>query len=52
MNAAFIEARRRGSFDCYLFHDVDMILEDDRNMYTCSRSPRHLGAFILKYNYE
>ena len=40
-----------GRFDCIVFHDVDMLPEDDRNMYTCSRTPRHVGVYISKYNY-
>jgi len=52
MNSGFIEVKARGGpYDCYIFHDVDMLLEDDRNMYTCSKSIRHLAAFILKYKY-
>jgi len=52
MNAGFTEVKRRGQFDCYIFHDVDMLAEDDRNMYTCSKSPRHLGVYIKKYRYR
>jgi N-terminal region of glycosyl transferase group 7 len=60
MNVGFIEARARstvdnttvGDFDCYIFHDVDMLPEDDRNLYGCGiRFPRHLGTYIDKYNY-
>jgi len=51
-NVGFIEAKKRGPFDCYIFHDVDMLVEDDRGMYTCSTSPRHLGAYIQKYRYR
>jgi N-terminal region of glycosyl transferase group 7 len=63
MNAGFMEARSLGArsalggvkvpFDCYLFHDVDMLPEDDRNFYGCgARLPRHVGAFVDKWNYK
>ena len=52
MNAAFTEVTRMTSYDCVIFHDVDMLPEDDRNFYRCSaRSPLHLGVSIDKYNY-
>ena len=35
MNTAFNYARDLLSFDCYIFHDVDVIAEDDRILYTC-----------------
>ena len=33
MNAAFIYAYDMDYFDCFCFHDVDLVPEDDRNMY-------------------
>ena len=52
MNAGFAEATRMKSYDCVIFHDVDMLPEDDRNFYKCvGNSPLHLGAFIDKFNY-
>jgi len=52
MNAAFVIARSYAHFDCYVFHDVDMLPEDDRNFYTCSETPRHVGSHINKYQYQ
>jgi len=51
MNIGFIEARKLFNADCLIFHDVDMIPEDDRNLYACMEKPRHLGAFCDKWNY-
>ena len=54
MNVAFTEIQRQypGKFDCFIFHDVDMLPEDDRNFYTCADQPRHIGVYINKFNYE
>jgi len=52
MNAGFSEATKVAQFDCYIFHDVDMLPEDDRNFYVCSSVPRHIGAFVDKWEYK
>ncbi|WAR07168.1 BRE4-like protein [Mya arenaria] len=51
MNIGFTEARKHGEFDCFIFHDVDLVPEDDRNMYTCSENPRHMSPAVDKFNY-
>ena len=51
MNAAAKEAINRG-FDCIVLHDVDMLLEDDRNIYQCQDGPVHLSPFIDKFHYK
>ncbi|CAK8671059.1 unnamed protein product [Clavelina lepadiformis] len=53
MNTAFAYARDLMQFDCYVFHDVDVIAEDDRILYTC-RDDRimHYAPYIDKFNYE
>lgn len=52
MNAAFVEAQKLGAFDCVIFHDVDMLAEDDRNMYTCLQQPRHIGSHVDIFQYK
>ena len=51
MNVAYLETRRLGNFDCYIFHDVDVLAENDMSFYTCVDQPRHVGAYLEKYNY-
>lgn len=40
------------NFNCMVFHDVDMIPEDDRNLYACLDHPKHLSVFIDKAKYK
>ena len=35
LNIGFKEARKENDFDCFIFHDVDLIVEDDRAIYHC-----------------
>ena len=30
MNIGFVEANKIDNFDCFVFHDVDLVPEDDR----------------------
>lgn len=51
MNVGFTEALKIYPFDCFAFHDVDLILEDDRCLYWCSDRPRHMSVAVDKFNY-
>ena len=35
-----------------MFHDVDLLPEDDRNLYTCPEQPRHMSVAVDKFQYE
>ena len=52
MNVGFVEALEISDYDCFVFHDVDFIAEDDRSMYMCRELPLHLGAYHDYYNYK
>lgn len=51
-NAGFIQAKKFGLFDCIILHDVDLLPEDRRNNYTCTKMPLHLAAAIDKFRYR
>lgn len=51
MNIGFMEARKIYDWQCYIFHDVDLLPEDDRNLYFCSDQPRHMAVAVDKFNY-
>ena len=41
-NVGFLEAMKLYSFNCFIFHDVDLLPEDLRNVYRCGEKPRHM----------
>ena len=43
-NVGYAEAIRDYDWDCFVFHDVDLLPEDDRNLYTCPEKPRHMSV--------
>ncbi|KAI3379513.1 hypothetical protein SNEBB_010044 [Seison nebaliae] len=46
-NIGFIETKKLfPATNCFIFHDVDLIPEDDRNLYICGDFPRHLTVSI------
>lgn len=51
MNAGVRESLRDSDFGCFVFHDVDLLPEDDRNVYTCPHMPRHMSVAVDKFNY-
>lgn len=53
MNIGFQEARKDFFWNCSIFHDVDLIPESLAVSYACPyRSPRHLAAYINKWDYK
>ncbi|CAL1533248.1 unnamed protein product [Lymnaea stagnalis] len=50
-NVGFLEALKSADFDCFIFHDVDMIPLNDRCLYRCAGHPRHLTAGVSKWKY-
>ncbi|XP_052062228.1 beta-1,4-galactosyltransferase 1-like [Mytilus californianus] len=52
MNIGYAESIKIHKFTCFVFHDVDLLPEDDRNSYTCTTQPRHLSAAVDKFKYR
>ena len=52
MNIGYLEAKKDDDYDCVVFHDVDLLPEDDRLLYTCRNTPKHLSVAIDKYGYR
>ena len=43
LNVGFEEAMSDRNWTCAIFHDVDLLPEDDRNIYNCPEQPRHVS---------
>ncbi|KAF6208585.1 hypothetical protein GE061_017043 [Apolygus lucorum] len=56
MNAGFMTALSRPAhgvpYHCFIFHDSDLLTEDDRNMYTCPEYPRHMSIRVDELDYK
>ena len=52
LNIGFAEAAQTGEFDCFIFHDVDLVLENDKGIYSCKSNPQHLSGYIDKFHYK
>ena len=52
MNAGFVEALKLYNYDCFVFHDVDLLPEDDRNIYTCPEQPKHMSVAMDVFKYK
>lgn len=51
-NVGFRESDRVAHFDCFIFHDVDLLPEDDRLPYRCGKQPIHLSVSVDTHNYK
>jgi len=52
MNIGYLEALKIYQWDCFIFHDVDLLPLDDRNLYNCPRQPRHMSVAIDTLNFR
>ena len=51
-NVGYTEALKDFPWDCFIFHDVDLLPEDDRNLYSCPDNPRHMSVAVDKFKYK
>ncbi|CRK89216.1 CLUMA_CG002975, isoform A [Clunio marinus] len=52
MNVGFVEALKLYEWDCFVFHDVDLLPMDDRNLYTCPDQPRHMSVAVDTFGFK
>ncbi len=53
MNIGYKEALKdTDKWDCFIFHDVDLLPEDDRNIYSCPEIPRHMSSAVNTLHYR
>lgn len=46
MNVGYVESQKLGDWDCFIFHDIDLLPMDDRNLYNCPDQPRHMSVAV------
>jgi len=54
LNIGYVEALKYDNYDCVIFHDVDLLAEDDRNlyMYPKGQKAKHMSVTIDKMDYR
>ncbi|XP_013179796.1 PREDICTED: beta-1,4-galactosyltransferase 2-like [Papilio xuthus] len=54
MNVGFVESQKQkaGGWQCFIFHDIDLLPLDQRNLYQCQKDPLHMSVLIDKFNYK
>ncbi|XP_013789360.1 beta-1,4-N-acetylgalactosaminyltransferase bre-4-like [Limulus polyphemus] len=50
-NIGFVEALKDSNYCCFIFHDVDLLPESPRHIYTCSKQPRHMCSALDTFRY-
>ena len=51
LNIGYIIAMKYFNFDCFVFHDIDLLPENDYINYGCPESPMHLSVAMDYANY-
>lgn len=51
-NVGFLEALKVDNFDCFIFHDADIIPINDYNFYHCNQQPTHFLSGVNKFKYK
>jgi hypothetical protein len=53
LNIGFLEALKEDSdYDCFIFHDIDMLPENEANLYLCNPDyPKQFAISISIYDY-
>ena len=52
LNIGYLEALKEMNFDCFVFHDVDMLPENPKNIYVCDKqNPTQMAISISIYKY-
>jgi predicted glycosyltransferase involved in capsule biosynthesis len=52
MNVGFLEASAVQKWDCFIFHDIDLLPKDQNTTYRCYDMPFHMANAINKFGYK
>lgn len=52
LNIGYTEAKKERNWNCYIFHDIDLLPESNQNIYSCDKSyPKQMAISISVYDY-
>lgn len=51
-NIGFVETLKLDHYDCFIFHDVDLLPLNDFNTYGCTHHPRHMYSALDTFRYN
>ncbi|XP_014205395.1 beta-1,4-galactosyltransferase 1 [Copidosoma floridanum] len=51
-NVGFVEASKTSNFHCFIFQDIDLIPQNLRNIYACTKLPRHMSSSVNTFRYN
>lgn len=51
-NIGFVETLKLSKVDCFIFHDVDLLPQNDYNIYACTHHPRHMYSAVDTLRYH
>merc|ERR550519_904815 len=52
LNVGYSEVTNLNEFDCFIFHDVDLVLQNDKAIYHCEDIPMHFSGYIDIFKYK
>lgn len=52
LNVGVLESLKVYDYQCFIFHDVDLLPENDYNMYNCPENPRHMSVAVDRMGYK
>lgn len=52
LNIGYTEAKKERNWNCFIFHDIDLLPESNLNIYGCDKSyPKQMAISISVYDY-
>lgn len=52
LNVGYEVSKTMHDYNCFIFHDVDLIPENDQSVYACQENPYHISRCLDVYGYK
>ncbi|KAH6920132.1 hypothetical protein HPB50_028879 [Hyalomma asiaticum] len=52
LNVGYEVSKTMHDYNCFIFHDVDLIPENDQSVYACQENPYHISRCLDIYEYK